>query len=190
MRAQLKRFIDQMEDNSVAIIPAAHETQRSYDTEFKFRQDSDFWYLTGFPEPDAIAVIDPASKTPYTLYVRPRDPEMETWFGRRQGTEGAVKNFGAGRAFSIEKFDDDLAKLLDGHEKLYYRFAVDKALDQKILSYLSTQRVRRLKTAYPPHTIIDPTIILGEMRLHKTEEEAEYMQRALTIAAEAHILAM
>ena len=179
-----------MEPNSVAIIPAAHEATRSYDTEYKFRQDSDFWYLTGFPEPDAIAVIDPGSKTPYTLFVRPRDPEMETWFGRRQGTEGAVKNYGADRAFSIEKFDADLGKLLDGHEKLYYRFAVDKALDQQILTYLNTQRVRRLKTAYPPHTIIDPTIIIGEMRLHKTDEETEYMQRAATIAAEAHILAM
>ena len=179
-----------MDDNSIAIIPAAHEATRSYDTEFKFRQDSDFWYLTGFPEPDAIAIIDPSSKTQYTLYVRPRDLEMETWFGRREGTEGAVKNYGAERAFSIEKFDGDLAKLLDGHEKLYYRFAVDKALDQKILAYLSTQRVRRLKTAYPPHTIVDPTIILGEMRLHKTEKEVGMMQRAADIAAEAHVLAM
>ncbi len=190
MRSQLKRFIEAMDENSIAVIPAAHEATRSYDTEFKFRQDSDFWYLTGFPEPDAIAIIDPMSKTPYTLYVRPRDPEMETWFGRREGTAGAVKNYGADRAFSIEKFEGDLAKLLDGHEKLYYRFAVDKALDQKILNYLNTQRVRRLKTAYPPHTIIDPTIILGEMRLHKTEKEVEMMQRAADIAAEAHVLAM
>jgi Xaa-Pro aminopeptidase len=191
MRPQLKRFIEQMEPNSIAIIPAAHEQTRSYDTEFKFRQDSDFWYLTGFPEPDAIAVIDPQNtKSPYTLYVRPRDPEMETWFGRREGVEGAVKNYAANTAFSVEKFGADLPKLLDGHDKLYYRFAVDKELDQKVLGYLSGQRVRRLKTAYPPHTIIDPTIITGEMRLHKTAEEAEYMQKAGTIAAEAHILAM
>jgi len=180
-----------MEPNSIAIIPAAHEQTRSYDTEFKFRQDSDFWYLTGFPEPDAIAVIDPENKkTPYTLYVRPRDPEMETWFGRREGTEGAVKNYNADKSFSIERFGADLPKLLDGHDKLYYRFSVDKALDQELLGYLSGQRVRRLKTAYPPHTIMDPTIITGEMRLHKTPEEAEYMQTAGTIAAEAHILAM
>ena len=180
-----------MEPNSVAIIAAAHEQTRSYDTEYKFRQDSDFWYLTGFPEPDAVAVIDPQNtKSPYTLYVRPRDPEMETWFGRREGVDGAVKNYAANKAFSIDKFAADLPKLLDGHEKLYYRFAVDKTLDQQILGYLSGQRVRRLKTAYPPHTIIDPTIILGEMRLHKTPEEAEYMQTAGTIAAEAHILAM
>ena len=180
-----------MEPNSVAIIAAAHEQTRSYDTEYKFRQDSDFWYLTGFPEPDAVAVIDPQNnKSPYTLYVRPRDPEMETWFGRREGVDGAVKNYAANKAFSIDKFAADLPKLLDGHENLYYRFAVDKALDQQILNYLSGQRIRRLKTAYPPHTIIDPTIILGEMRLHKTQEEAEYMQTAGAIAAEAHILAM
>jgi len=190
MRSQLKKFIEQMDENSVAIIPAAHEQTRSYDTEFKFRQDSDFWYLTGFPEPDAIAVIDPQAKKPFTLYVRPRDPLMETWFGRRQGVEGAVKNYKADRALPIEKFPTDLAKLLNGHDKLYYRFAVDKDLDQQILGYFTEQRVRRLKSAYPPHTIIDPTPIIGHMRLHKTEKEVELMQKAANIAAEAHILAM
>ena len=190
MREQLKRFIEQMEPNSVAIIPAAHEATRSSDTEYKFRQDSDFMYLTGFPEPDALAVIDPARKRPFTLYVRPRDPEMETWFGRREGVEGAVKNYGADRAFPVDKFAGDIGKLLDGHDVLYYRFAVDKTLDQQILQYLSGQRVRRLKTAYPPHTISDPTVIIGDMRLHKTPEEVELMQRAADISAEAHVLAM
>lgn len=179
-----------MEDGSVAIIPAAHEKQRSYDTEFKFRQDSDFWYLTGFPEPDAVAVITKGSKKPFTLYVRPRDPLMETWFGRRQGVEGAVKNFGADKAESVEKFARDLPKLLDGYEKLYYRFAADAEMDKLILQYLTEQRVRRLKSAYPPHTIIDPTIITGEMRLHKSEEEIALMQTAADIAVDAHILAM
>jgi len=190
MRTQLRKFIEKMEDNSIAIIPAAHETTRSYDTEFRFRQDSDFWYLTGFPEPDAIAVIDPGAKKPYTLYVRPRDLEMETWFGRREGTEGAVKNFAADRSFPVNKFDSDLGKLLDGHDRLYYRFGVDEKLDLRILKYLSAQRQRRLKTAYPPHTIVDPTMITGEMRLHKAADEVEMMQKAATISAEAHILAM
>lgn len=191
MREPLKKFIEAIGKDAVAIIPAAHEATRSYDTEFKFRQDSDFHYLTGFPEPDAVAVIDPRSKKgPYTLYVRPRDPEMETWFGRREGVDGAVKNYGAHKSHSIDRFGDDLGKLLDGHDTLYYRFGVDKGLDQQILQYLTGQRVRRLKTAYPPHTIIDPTILIHEMRLHKTEEEAEMMQTAATISAEAHILAM
>lgn len=191
MRSQLKRFIGQLAENSVAIIPAAHEKTRSYDTEYKFRQDSDFWYLTGFPEPDAIAVIDPANnKAPFTLYVRPRDPEMETWFGRRAGVDGAVRKYGANRAFSIERFATDLPKILNGRDILYYRFAVDGPLDHLILGYLKEQRVRRLKTPYPPHTIIDPTPIIGEMRLIKSAEEIELMQRAAEIAAEAHILAM
>jgi Xaa-Pro aminopeptidase len=191
MKPQLKNFIEQIGKDAVAIIPAAHETTRSYDTEHKFRQDSDFLYLTRFPEPDAIAVINPSNKKhPFTLFVRPRDLEMETWYGRREGVEGAVKNFKADRAFPIEKFEQDLPKLLNGNEKLYYRFGVDNKLDQTILQYLSGQRFRRLKTAYPPHTIIDPTILIHEMRLHKTPEEVEMMQTSATIAAEAHILAM
>ncbi|MEP7074953.1 MAG: aminopeptidase P N-terminal domain-containing protein, partial [Acidobacteriota bacterium] len=190
MRDQLKRFIEKMEVNSIAIIPAAHETTRSYDTEFRFRQDSDFWYLTGFPEPDTVAVIEPDTKKPFTMYVRPRDPEMETWFGRREGVDGAVKNYAADKAFPIDKFAADLGKLLDGYDTLYYRFGVDEKLDQIILKYLSGQRQRRLKTAYPPHTIIDPTMITGEMRLRKAPDEVDLMQKAATISAEAHILAM
>ena len=191
MREQLKNFIEAIGTDAVAIIPAAHEVTRSYDTEFKFHQDPDFYYLTGFPEPDAIAVIDPSNKkAPFTLFVRPRDPLMETWYGRREGVEGAMKNYGASKAFPIEKFEAELAKMLNGHEKLYYRFGVDQKLDQQILSYLSTQRFRRLKTAYPPHTIVDPITLIHEMRLHKTDEEIELMQKSADIASEAHILAM
>ena len=191
MRPQLKKFIEQIGKDAIAIIPAAHEVTKSYDTEFKFHQDPDFYYLTSFPEPDAIAVIDPANKkNPYTLFVRPRDPKMETWYGRREGTEGAMKNYAADKAHSIDKFPGELAKLINGHEKLYYRFGVDTKLDQMILTYLSAQRFRRLKTAYPPHTIIDPTILIHEMRLHKTPEEIELMQKSADIAVEAHILAM
>jgi len=190
MRAQLKKFIGAIGTDSIAIIPAAHEATRSYDTEYKFRQDSDFGYLTGFPEPDAIAVIDPRSKTPYTLFVRPRDPEMETWFGRREGVEGAKKNHKADRSLPISKFPAELGKMLDGHDKLYYRFGVDEKLDLQIIGYLAAQRQRRLKTPYPPHTIIDPTILIHEMRLHKADDEVELMQKAATISAEAHMLAM
>ncbi|NNE99019.1 MAG: M24 family metallopeptidase [Pyrinomonadaceae bacterium] len=190
MRPQLKKFIEEIGKDAVAIIPAAHEKQRSYDTEYKFRQDNDFWYLTDFPEPDAIAVISPGKRTKYTMFVRPRDPEMETWFGRREGVEGAQKNYGVQKAYSVEKFEKMFSKMLDGHEKLYYRFGLDTALDKLILKYLSGQRHARLKTAYPPHTIIDPTPIIHEMRLHKTPEEIELMAEAGKIGAEAHILAM
>ncbi len=191
MRKQLKDFIEAIGKDAVAVIPAAHEVTRSYDTEFKFHQDPDFFYLTGFPEPDAVAVIDPSNKkNPYTLFVRPRDPEMETWYGRREGVDGAKKNYGVDKEFPIEKLESELAKMLNGKDKLYYRFGVDNKLDQTILQYLSSQRYRRLKTAYPPHTIVDPTMITGEMRLHKNEDEIKLMHKAGEIAAEAHILAM
>jgi len=191
MRPQLKKFIETIGKDAIAIIPAAHEVTRSYDTEFKFHQDPDFYYLTGFPEPDAIAVIAPSNKkNPFTLFVRPRDPLMETWYGRREGVDGAVKNHDADKAFPIEKFESELAKMLNGHEKLYYRFGVDGKLDQTILRYLSGQRFKRLKTAYPPHTIVDPGVTIHEMRLHKTVEEIEIMQKAADIAVEAHVLAM
>lgn len=191
MRPQLKKFMEAIGKDAIAIIPAANEVTRSYDTEYKFRQDNDFLYLTGFPEPDAIAVIAPGNKkNPYTLFVRPRDPEMETWFGRREGVDGAKKNYGVDKALPIEKFANEFSKLLDGHEKLYYRFGRYDALDSMLLKYFSTQRYRRLKTAYPPHTIIDPTILIGEMRLHKTPEEVALMQKSGDIAAEAHVLAM
>src|SRR4030095_2674825 len=123
MRKQLKDFIEQIGKDAVAVIPASHEQTRSYDTEFKFHQDPDFYYLTGFPEPDAVAVIAPGDKkNPYTLFVRPRDPEMEACFGRREGVEGAKKNYGVDKALSIEKFAKEFGKLIDGHETLYYRF--------------------------------------------------------------------
>jgi len=190
MRRQLKEFIAAMDSDSVAIIPAAHEKTRSYDTEYKFRQDSDFWYLTDFPEPDAVAVITPGKRTEYTMFVRPRDPLMETWYGRRQGTAGAMKNYGVEKAFSIETFEKRFPKMLNGCSKLYYRFGVDARLDELILGYFSEQRFRRLKTAYPPTVVADPTIITHEMRLHKTSEEIRLMQKASNIAAEAHVKAM
>ena len=173
MRAQLKKFIAAMDENSIAIIPAAHEATRSYDTEFKFHQDPDFLYLTGFPEPDAIAVIDPAAKKPFTLYVRPRDPLMETWYGRRQGVEGAVKNYGAEKAFSIDKFAADLAKMLDGHDVLYYRFSVDKALDQQVLAYLAGQRVRRAGNPRPRSERLGVRLDLREFVQHLVKSGGE-----------------
>jgi len=95
IRPQLEEFMRRMDPNSVAIIPGAREATRSNDTHYRFRQDSDFLYLTGFEEPEAIAVIAPEREPKYTLFVRPRDPEREIWDGRRAGVEGAKTEFGA-----------------------------------------------------------------------------------------------
>ncbi len=191
IRPQLKEFMKRMEPGSVAIIPAAHEVTRSYDSHYRFRQDSDFLYLTGFPEPEAIAVIAPSDeKNPFTLFVRPRDPLMETWNGKRFGVEGAVKNFGASKAFPVESFARELPKLIGGYEKLYYRFGRYEDFDLQVLEYFSRQQFARQTGAYPPATIIDPSVITHEMRLIKNDEEIALMQKAADISAAAHVKAM
>src|SRR2546430_17180271 len=101
IKPQLAEFMRRMDKDSVAIIPAAREATRSNDTNYRYRQSSDFFYLTGFEEPEAIAVIAPGQEQKYTLFVRPRDPEREIWDGRRAGVDGAKQEYGADEAFPI-----------------------------------------------------------------------------------------
>jgi Xaa-Pro aminopeptidase len=190
-RPKLAEFMRRMEPNSVAILPAAREATRSNDTEYRFRQDSDFYYLTGFQEPDAIAVVAPSKDARYTLFVRPRDTEKEVWNGRRAGVEGAKESFGADAAFPVEEFQEKLTELLDGARNLYYRLGNGNPdLDQTIVRQLAHMRALGRKGIHPPQTITDPGSILHEMRLFKTEEEIALMQRSAAIAAEAHREAM
>jgi len=179
-----------MAPKSVAIIPGAHDTTRSNDTHYRFRQDSDFFYLTSFEEPDALAVIKPESDKKYTLFVRARDPEREIWDGRRAGVEGATSEFGATEAFPTGEFESKLREFLDGADVLYYRLGVDRELDNVIIKEISNMRASNRKPVHPPQTIIDPATIVHEMRVLKTAEEIEVMQAAADIAAEAHCEAM
>lgn len=190
IRPQLEEFMRRMDQKSVAIIPAAREATRSNDTQYRFRQDSDFYYLTGFEEPESIAVIAPAHEQKYTLFVRPRDPEQEIWVGRRAGVEGAKSEFGADESFPIAEFEEKLQDLLDGAEILYYRLGVNADLDNAIIKKIAQMRALNRKPIHPPRTIIDPATIVHEMRVLKSPEEIELMQRAADIAAEAHVEAM
>ena len=191
-RPQLAEFIKRLGNDSVAIVSSAHETTRSNDTHYRFRQDSDFYYLTGFEEPEAIAVIAPANKEhPYMLFVRPRDPEKEVWDGRRAGVEGARERYGADAAFKVEEFEEKLAELLNGAGSLYYRIGnCNSDLDQTIIHQIRRMRSMGRRGIRPPQAIIDTGSILHEMRLIKSDEEIETMQRAADIAAEGHIEAM
>jgi Xaa-Pro aminopeptidase len=179
-----------MDPKSVAIIPSAREATRSNDTAYRFRQDSDFLYLTGFEEPEAIAVIAPAREHKFTMFLRPRDPEREIWDGRRAGVEGAKSEYGADEAFPIVEFDEKLHDILDGAEKLYYRLGVNSDLDDTIIRQIARMRALNRKPIHPPQTIIDPATIVHEMRVLKSEDEIALMQRAADIAAEAHCEAM
>jgi Xaa-Pro aminopeptidase len=190
IRPQLEEFMRRMDQKSVAIIPSAREATRSNDTQYRFRQDSDFLYLTGFEEPDSIAVIAPGREKQYTLFVRPRDPEQEIWVGRRAGVEGAKSDLGAHEAFSIAEFEVQLEEILDGAENLYYRLGVNTDLDTRIIQKITQMRALNRKPIHPPRTIIDPATIVHEMRVFKSPEEIELMQTAADIAAEAHVEAM
>ncbi|MDT5262486.1 MAG: Xaa-Pro aminopeptidase, partial [Acidobacteriota bacterium] len=190
-RPQLAEFMRRMEPNSVAILPAAREVARSNDTEYRFRQDSDFYYLTGFKEPDAVAVVAPGREARFTLFVRPRDKEKETWTGRRAGVEGAREAFGADEAFPIEELQEKLAELLDGARNLYYRLGNgNPELDQTVIRQIARMRGLGWRKVRPPQIITDPGTLLHEMRLIKTEAEIALMQRAADIASDAHREAM
>jgi Xaa-Pro aminopeptidase len=179
-----------MDSRSVAIIPSAREATRSNDTQYRFRQDSDFYYLTGFEEPDSIAVVAPGKTEKFTLFVRPRDPEQEIWVGRRAGVEGAKSEFGADASFPIAEFETKLEDILDGADKLYYRLGAYPDIDNTIIRRIAQMRAVNRKPIHPPRTIIDPATIVHEMRVLKSPEEIELMQRAADIAAEAHVEAM
>jgi Xaa-Pro aminopeptidase len=190
IRPQLAEFMRRMDQDSIAIIPSAREITRSHDLHFRFRQDSDFFYLTGFEEPDSFAVIAPGRAQKYTLFVRPRDPAQEIWVGRRAGVEGAKSEFGADEAFPVAEFEDKLLDILDGAEKLYYRLGVNPEIDKLLIEKIASVRILNRKPIEVPQTIIDPATIIHEMRVVKSDEEIELMQTAADIAAEAHVEAM
>jgi Xaa-Pro aminopeptidase len=190
-RPQLTEFINRLGQDSVAIISSAPEAPRSNDTNYRYRQNSDFYYLTGFDEPEAIAVITPKQDEKFTLFVRPRDPEREIWDGRRAGVEGAVKQYGADVAFPIEEFREKLSDLINGARNLYYRIGGgNPELDDMIVRQIGRMRSLGRKGINAPEAIIDTGAILHEMRLIKSADEVELMQRAADIAAEAHREAM
>jgi Xaa-Pro aminopeptidase len=190
IRPQLAEFMKRMDQKAVAIIPAAREATRSNDTQYRYRQDSDFFYLTGFEEPESIAIVAPGRDQKYTLFVRPRDPEREIWDGKRYGVDGAKSEFGAEEAHPIAEFDEKLHDILDGANILYYRLGVNPELDERIIREIARMRSLNRKPIHPPRTIVDPATIIHEMRVIKSDEEIEIMQRAADIAAEAHVEAM
>jgi len=177
--------------NAVAVIPGAAVRLRNNDAEYEFRQDSDFHYLTGFPEPDAILVILPkGAKERSVLFVPPRDRAMEVWNGKRYGPEGALASFDVDAAYDIAEFDARLPDYLTGAHTLYYRLGEDERLDRRIQAALAAARVRVRRGGNAPQTIEEPGTLLHEMRLRKTPQEIETMRRACAITRLGHVAGM
>ncbi len=178
-------------ENDVAIVSAASIVERNEGVEYPYRQDSNFQYLTGFPEPEAMLVLIPnREQGQVVLFCRDKDPALEVWTGIRAGQEGAVTNYHVDQAFSIKQLDEIMPSLLDGRKTVYSLMATQKTLQQQISDWVSTVRSRVRQDAIPPVTFKALEPILHEMRLHKSESELAVMQYAMDVSAKAHISAM
>jgi len=183
------RFMEKI-DGAVAILPSAPVAVRSGDVEFIYRQDNDFYYLTGFAEPEAVALIAPGQKDAFVLFVRPRDKERETWTGRRAGVEGAMTEYGADKAYVIDELDRVLPRYLEKADRVYYPLGFNERMNARVLEMVRASAAMRPRLGSGPHSILDPREVLHEMRLYKHPEELETMRRAIAISAEAHKAAM
>jgi Xaa-Pro aminopeptidase len=186
-----KQLMRMAQEDAIIILPSAPERIRSNDTHYPYRQDSDFWYLTGFAEPDAVLVMVPGRKHGENLlFCRERNAEREAWDGPRLGPEGAVEKLGMDDAFAIDDLDDILPGLLEGRRRVYYHFGRDKEFDLKLIGWLNRTRAQMRMGAEPPHEFLELGHLLHEFRLFKSKDEIKLMQRSADIAAEAQIAAM
>jgi Xaa-Pro aminopeptidase len=187
-RRQLMRIIG---DDAICIVPAAPERVRSNDSHYPYRQDSDFQYLSGFPEPEAVLALIPGrSHGEAILFCRERDAERESWDGARAGTEGAVADFGMDDAFPIGDIDEILPGMIEGRSRVYYHFGRDAEFDVKLIGWVNRVREQIRRGAKAPHEFVALGHILHDLRLFKTRTELRVMRKAAKIASEAHVRAM
>jgi Xaa-Pro aminopeptidase len=187
-RATVFDAMSRAEPSSVAIFPAAPVALRNNDVDHEYRQDSDFFYLTGFDEPGSLLLLD-AKERKTRLVVRPRDREREVWDGERAGVEGAVTSFGADEAYPAAEIDERLTAAMSDRRRVYYRLGAGR-FDEKVLAAVDRVRVKQRTGIIAPTEIVDPGTIVHEMRLRKAPEEVAAMREAAGITREAHELAM
>ena len=188
-RRRRERFLEAI-GGGVAVLCSAPELIKSRDTEIRYRQDSDFFYLTGFPEP-GVAVLTPHDgEHRFTLFVRPRDPERETWNGPRAGVDGARERFGADAAYPLAELDETLKPLLEPAPAIWYALGSNRAMDRRLTGWIREWRYRRARSGKGPGDVLDPAGVLDPMRVVKEPGEIEALRRSCDLSAEAHVAAM
>jgi Xaa-Pro aminopeptidase len=186
-----RRFAEAIGPRAAALFVASPEATRSNDTHYKYRPASDLVYLSGFAEPECALIVRPgAEKEKAILFLRPRDPERETWDGRRLGVENAVAALGVDAAYPIGELPGKLASLIGGVDDFYYSLGLVGEWDERVCAALASMRMSERRAGRPPKRVVDPRGVLHEMRLRKTPEEVDVLARAATITAEAHVAAM
>lgn len=182
---------EQMGNNSIAILPSATVKSRNRDVDYPFRQDSDFFYLTGFSEPEAVLVIIPGREHGESvLFCRERDPTKEMWDGFIAGPDRAIDMFGVDDAFPISDIDEILPGMIEGSDKVYYSMGLDAAFDSRVMEWINVIRSKVRNGAHPPGEFVALEHALHELRLIKSSAEIKCMKQAAEISAEAHIEAM
>lgn len=186
-----KALMAQMEPNSIAILPAAAVAIRNRDVEHVYRQDSDFQYLSGFPESEAVVVLIPGREYgEYVLFCRERNAERELWEGLRAGQEGAIRDFGADDAFPISDIDDILPGLIEGRDRVYSAMGSNPEFDRHLMEWINVIRSKAHLGAQPPNEFVALDHLLHDMRLYKSAAEIKVMRSAAQISARAHVRAM
>ncbi|MDP6946903.1 MAG: Xaa-Pro aminopeptidase, partial [Myxococcota bacterium] len=186
-----RRFMDAVGDDAVVVIPGAGHKIRNSDVEYDFRQNSDFYYLTGFDEPDSILVLRAGhDEGESVLFVRPRDPAKEVWTGRRAGVEGAVRDYGVDAAFPISEFDERLKPLCAGARRVGYALGSGLTIEQTVVAAARQHRDQPRLEITGPDEFFNPQVVLHEHRIVKTEAELRCLRRASDITVEAHHEAM
>ena len=187
-RRQLMRMVG---TGGIAILPAAPVRKRSRDVEYNYRQDSDFFYLTGFTEPDAVAVLVPGRpQGEYLLFCRERDPDRELWDGSRAGQDGAVADFGADDAFPIDDIDDIIPGLIEGCSRVYYTMGMYADFDTHVADWVNSLRSGLSRGVHTPQEFVALDHLLHDMRLYKSRSEISAMRKSAKIAVAAHKRAM
>ncbi|HPQ25886.1 MAG TPA: aminopeptidase P N-terminal domain-containing protein [Gammaproteobacteria bacterium] len=182
-----RQLMTMMGAGSVAILPTSVEAVRNRDVHHPFRPDSDFYYLTGFAEPEAVMVLVPGrTHGEYILFCREKDPAKELWDGSRVGLDGAVAQYGADDAFPISDLDDILPGLLEERERVFFAMGSDPALDKRVSDWVSQVRSRARAGVHGPIEFLALDHYLHDMRLYKSRAEVTVMRRAARLAAQAH----
>jgi Xaa-Pro aminopeptidase len=186
-----KQLMSMVGAEGIAILPAAPVRTRTRDVEHRYRQDSDFYYLTGFPEPEAVAVLVPGRTAgEFLLFCRERDREKERWDGSRMGPEGAVDDHGADDAFPINDIDDILPGIIESCTRVYYTMGMYADFDARITGWVNSLRSRVSRGVHTPQEFVALDHLLHDMRLYKSRAEISAMRKAAKIAVKAHTRAM
>lgn len=181
--ARRQRVLRALGQGSAMILPAAPELVVGRDIEVRYMVDPDLWYLTGYEEPEAVAVLCPSAADPFSLFVRDRDLERELWTGPREEVEEAGERIGADAAYPIDELDERLPSLLKEIDRIHFRIGAGPAhVENLVLDILGGARSARQRSGRGPASLVDPGLILDPMRLVKGPDEIAAIRDAVGIA--------